>query len=302
MEKRGIIFNIQRFSLHDGPGIRTSVFLKGCLLDCPWCHNPESKAAEPEIAYYPGKCVLCGACAGACPRKLHRFGEGGHTYLRGGCSGCGACAEACVTGALALIGRIITAGEALEEVKKDEPFYRNSGGGITLSGGEPLYQSGFTLALLRLARESGLHTCVETSGAAPFEILREAAAVTDLFLYDFKETDAEKHRAFTGISNVLILENLKKLDDSGARTILRCPVIPGCNDREDHFRGIGAAANRLRNLAGIEIEPYHPLGISKAEGIGKPARHTDTAIPSGETVNAWAETVRSYTSVPVTVS
>jgi pyruvate formate lyase activating enzyme len=301
-ETRGIIFDIQRFSLHDGPGIRTSLFLKGCFLDCLWCHNPESKAAEPEIAYYPGKCVLCGACAGVCRQELHRFGEAGHTYLRGDCSGCGACAEACVTGALALIGRTLTAGEALEEVHKDEPFYRNSGGGMTLSGGEPLYQSGFALALLRLARESGLHTCVETSGAAPFETLREAAALTDLFLYDLKETDAEKHRAFTGVSNALILENLKRLDDSGARTVLRCPIIPGCNDREDHFRGIGAAANRLRNLAGIEIEPYHPLGISKAAGIGKPARHTDTAIPSGETVKAWAEAVRSYTSAPVTVS
>ncbi|MDR0451392.1 MAG: glycyl-radical enzyme activating protein [Treponema sp.] len=301
-EVRGIIFNIQRFSLHDGPGIRTNLFLKGCLLDCPWCHNPESKAAEPEIAYYPAKCVLCGACGEACPQRLHRFGEAGHAYSRGTCSGCGACAEACVTGALDLIGRSFTAGEAFAEAKKDEAFYRNSGGGMTISGGEPFYQSGFTLALLRLAKEGGLHSCVETSGAAPFETLREAAGLTDLFLYDLKETDAEKHRAFTGISNELILENLQKLDDSGARTVLRCPIIPGCNDREDHFRGIGAVANRLRNVTGIDIEPYHPLGISKAAGIGKAVRHQDTAIPPGESVKAWAGAVQAYTSVPVRVS
>jgi pyruvate formate lyase activating enzyme len=298
----GIVFDIQRFSLHDGPGIRTNVFLKGCFLDCPWCHNPESKDAEPEIAYYPDKCVICGACAGACPQKLHRFGEAGHLYIRKGCTGCGACAKACVTGALDLIGRTLTAGEAFEEVKKDEPFYRNSGGGMTVSGGEPFYQSGFTLALLRLAKERGLHTCVETSGAASFETLREAAAVTDLFLYDLKETDAEKHRVFTGLSNAVIFENLQKLDDSGARTVLRCPIVPGCNDREDHFRGIGVAANRLKNVAGIEIEPYHPLGISKAASIGKPARHADMALPPRETVNAWAEAVRTYTTVPVRVS
>jgi pyruvate formate lyase activating enzyme len=173
---------------------------------------------------------------------------------------------------------------------------------MTISGGEPFYRKAFTLALLRLARESGLHTCVETSGAAPFETLREAAALTDLFLYDIKETDTEKHRQFTGVSNVNLFENLQRLDSLGSRTILRCPVIPGLNDREDHFRGIAALANRLQNVIGIEIEPYHPLGISKAAGIGKPARHTDMTIPAGDLSNAWAETVRSYTAVPVSVS
>lgn len=300
-EVRGVIFDIQRFSLHDGPGIRTNVFLKGCPLDCLWCHNPESKDPKPEIAYYSDKCVLCGACAVVCPEKSQRLEGGGHTFTRQGCTRCGACVEACVTGALTIIGRSISAGEALEEVKKDEAFYRNSGGGMTVSGGEPFFQSGFALALLRLARENGLHTCVETSGAAPFAILREAAATTDLFLYDFKETVTEKHRSFTGVSNRVIVENLERLDGLGARTILRCPVIPGCNDREEHFRGIGALAGRLRNLEGIEIEPYHPLGISKALSIGKPPRHGDMTIPPKDTANAWAEALRSFTSVPVKV-
>jgi pyruvate formate lyase activating enzyme len=298
----GVIFDIQRFSLHDGPGIRTNVFLKGCSLDCLWCHNPESKEPEPEIAYYSDKCVLCGACVVSCPEKLHHFDNDTHTFLRDGCTRCGACAASCVSGALALIGRKITAGEALDEVEKDEHFYRNSGGGMTVSGGEPFYQNRFTLALLKLAKGRGLHTCVETSGAAPFEVLHEAAAVTDLFLYDVKETDEEKHRSFTGASNGLILENLQKLDALGSRTVLRCPVIPGCNDREDHFKGIGLIANKLRNVTGIEIEPYHPLGISKGISIGKPARYTGMTIPSGETSGAWAESVRAYTSVPVLVS
>ncbi|MDR0669829.1 MAG: glycyl-radical enzyme activating protein [Treponema sp.] len=300
-EVRGFIFDIQRFSLHDGPGIRTNVFLKGCPLDCIWCHNPESKDPDPEIAYYPDKCVLCGACAAACPEASQRVEQGGHTFSRETCTRCGACAEACLTGALALIGRSVSAGEALEEVKKDEAFYRNSGGGMTISGGEPFFQSGFTLALLRLARESGLHTCVETGGAVPFDGLREAAAVTDLFLYDVKETAAEKHRNFTGVSNELIVNNLEKLDGLGARTVLRCPVIPGCNDRDDHLRGIAAIAGRLRNVTGIEIEPYHPLGISKALSIGKPSRHTDTTMPPKETARAWADVVQACTSVPVKV-
>jgi pyruvate formate lyase activating enzyme len=301
-EVAGVIFDIQRFSLHDGPGIRTSVFLKGCFLDCIWCHNPESKDPKPEIAYYPGACVSCGACVTACPKNLHRFRWDGHTFIRRGCVRCGACAEACVAGALKLIGRRISAGEVLGEVKKDAAFYRNSGGGMTISGGEPFYQSRFTLALLRLAKEGGLHTCVETSGAASFKVLRAAAAVTDLFLYDLKETGAEQHQSFTGVPNTGILENLEKLDGLGSRTVLRCPIIPGRNDRDDHLRGIAAIANRLKNVTRVEIEPYHPLGISKADSIGKPLAHADMAVPSGETAAAWAKTVQSCTSVPVIVA
>jgi pyruvate formate lyase activating enzyme len=196
----------------------------------------------------------------------------------------------------------MSAGEVLEEVLRDEPFYRNSGGGMTLSGGEPFYQAEFSGALLTGAKERGLHTCVETSGAVAFEILRRALAVTDLFLYDVKETDGDRHRLFTGVSGDLIMENLERLDAAGASILLRCPVIPGCNDREEHFRELGRLANRLRNLRGIDIEPYHPLGISKAESIGKPARHTDTAIPSGDCAAAWVEMLRSYTSAPVALA
>jgi pyruvate formate lyase activating enzyme len=301
-EVPGLVFDIQRFSIHDGPGIRTNVFLKGCPLDCAWCHNPESKEVAPEIAWYPDKCTSCGACAEVCPENCHSFGEAGRGFDRKTCNRCGACAAVCVTGALALIGRRVSAEEVLAEVLRDEPFYRNSGGGMTLSGGEPFYQAEFSLALLILAKERGLHTCVETSGAAAFEILRTALAVTDLFLYDVKETNGERHRLFTGVSGCLIQENLEKLDAAGASILLRCPVIPGYNDREEHFREIGRLANRLRNVTGIDLEPYHPLGISKAASIGKPARHTDTAISSGDCSAAWAGMLRRYTSVPVALA
>jgi pyruvate formate lyase activating enzyme len=298
-EVQGLVFDIQRFSIHDGPGIRTTVFLKGCPLDCSWCHNPESKEGAPEIAWYPAKCAGCGGCVKACPENCHSLGEAGHSFSRGGCIRCGACTAACFTGALELIGRRVSAGEVLAEVLRDEPFYHNSGGGMTLSGGEPFYQAEFSLALLGLAKERGLHTCVETSGAAAFETLREALAVTDLFLYDIKETDEERHRLFTGGSGKPVRENLEKLDAAGASILLRCPVIPGCNDREDHFREIGRLAERLKNVTGIDLEPYHPLGLNKAASIGKPARYTGPAAgPSA----AWAEALRSCTTVPVALS
>jgi pyruvate formate lyase activating enzyme len=300
--QKGQVFNIQRFSLHDGPGIRTVVFFKGCPLRCIWCHNPESHESGPEISYYSEKCIRCGACAAVCPQKAHSISRetGEHLFLRENCRGCcGSCAEACPPGALSLIGRTVEAAEALDEVERDEPFYRNSGGGMTLSGGEPFFQSEFALALLTLARERGIHSCVETSGAAAPETLLEAAKLTDIFLYDLKETDPARHREFTGGELEPILQNLQTLDRAGARTILRCPVIPGCNDREDHFRGIACLANRLKNCDHIDMEPYHPLGLSKAAGIGKQVQFQDPAIPPREQAEAWAETLRKHTALPV---
>ena len=220
-------------------------------------------------------------------------------YSREACLRCGECAKKCVYGALAVIGRTVTAGEVLEAVKKDEPFYRNSGGGLTISGGEPFFQSGFTLALLRLAREAVLHTCVETCGAAAFDAIEKAAEWTDIFLYDVKETSPEKHLEYTGVSNRLIIENLERLDALGARIILRCPIIPGLNDRNDHFQKLGVLTGRLENVIQIDIEPYHPLGISKAAAVGKKAGYLDTALPAEEKAAEWAETLRKYTSIPV---
>jgi pyruvate formate lyase activating enzyme len=296
---KGLVFDIQRFSIHDGPGIRTNVFMKGCPLDCIWCHNPESLDGKAEIGYYKQKCLYCGACAVQCPGELHAVNQDGHVYSRAGCVRCGVCARACPAGALAVVGKEMTAAEVLREVKKDEAFYRNSGGGMTLSGGEPFYQPEFALALLSLAKGDGLHTCVETCGVASFDTLGKAAEYTDQFLYDVKETDPARHLEYTGLSNELILENLFRLDAAGAKIVLRCPIIPGLNDSEAHFLRICELAGRLKNVESIDVEPYHPLGVSKAEAIGKAARFTDASMPAKELVAQWADFIRSHASVPV---
>ena len=299
----GIIFDIQRFSVHDGPGIRTCVFMKGCPLSCLWCHNPESMAKEPEIAYYPDKCYNCGACAAVCPRNCHRIGQSGrYCYDREDCDRCGLCAKACVFEALAVIGRIITVREAMAEVKRDEVFYRNSGGGLTITGGEPFYQLEFTLALLRTAKEDGLHTCVETSGALSFDILKQAVEVTDIFLYDLKDTSPENHKAYTGVSNTRIIENLMKLDEWGAAITLRCPIIPGVNDNETHFKKLGLIAGQLKNVTHIDIEPYHALGTSKAVSIGKEPWRCDIALVPAEQAEKWAESLKRHTNRIVRIS
>ena len=268
-EPSGIVFDIQRFSLHDGPGIRTTVFLKGCPLDCLWCHNPESKKAQAELALYSHLCGFCGACAAACPQGFHCLADGTHILRREDCTACGRCAGVCPASALTILGRPVTAGEIIDEALKDAAFYAHSGGGITLSGGEPFFQPAFTLAVLQAAKAAGLHTCVETSGFAAWEDIERAAAFTDLFLYDCKETDDALHRRFTGVSNALILENLLRLDGIGAKIVLRCPIIPNHNDRPAHHEGIERLAARLRNPVKIEKLPYHALGASKAQSIGE---------------------------------
>ena len=301
-DTQGKIFDIQRFSIHDGTGIRTNVFLKGCPLSCVWCHNPESIEGAGEIAFYADKCRSCGACCTACPKNCHTIDENAlHVFTRTACLRCGVCTEKCVYGALVVIGKTVTAKEALETVKKDEPFYRNSNGGLTISGGEPFFQSEFALALLQLARKGGLHTCVETCGAADFDTIEKAAQWTDIFLYDIKETSEVKHVEYTGFSNQLIIENLEKLDAIGAKIILRCPIIPGLNDNIEHFQKLALLAAKLKNVFQIDIEPYHPLGISKAAAIGKKIRHNDTALPTEEKKNEWAESLRKYTTVPVVI-
>ena len=225
-----------------------------------------------------------------------------HRYDRKGCTSCGRCAHACPALALETAGKEMTVDEVLTEVKKDEVFYQNSGGGMTLTGGEPFFQPRFAVALLALAKRDGMHTCVETCGAAAYDVLAEAAQYTDLFLYDVKETDSETHRTYTGAPNGLIFDNLAKLDASGAQTVLRCPVIPGVNDNERHFLGVCAMAGRLKNVQQIDIEPYHPLGISKAEAFGKTALHTDAKITPKETAEGWVAIFKQNTAVPVFIS
>ncbi|MBQ8720344.1 MAG: glycyl-radical enzyme activating protein [Clostridia bacterium] len=264
----GTVFNIQKFSVNDGPGIRTVVFLKGCMLDCVWCHNPESKSPKPQLLLYSNRCVGCGECLKACPRSLHSFGKSGeHIINRNECTSCGACADACV-GALQMCGKEMTVDEVMAEVMKDEVFYKNSGGGMTVSGGEPFMQHSFAHSLLRAAKERGLNTAIETSGYTSPEILKSFVPYVDLFLWDVKESDDERHKQFTGVSNKLILKNLELLNELGAKVVLRCPLIEGYNLRPEHLAAIGALAERLECVDHVEIEPYHPLGKSKCEAMG----------------------------------
>ena len=265
---QGTIFNIQRFCVNDGPGIRTTVFLKGCPLSCVWCHNPESQRFEPEILFYKDKCTGCGRCK--CVTAADRD-------------------FVCFNGAKEICGKTVSADEVTAEVLKDKPFYENSGGGVTLSGGEPLAQYDFSLELLKKAKENGIHTAIETCGYAEKSKILEIAKYVDLFLFDCKETDQELHKEYTGFDNKIILDNLKALSDAGSKIILRCPIIPGFNDRAEHFKGISETAEKFIGIEHIEIEPFHPLGESKYSALGREV--ADIPVPSGKTVDKWIKQI-----------
>jgi len=298
-ETSGIVFDIKKFAIHDGPGIRTTVFLKGCYLNCWWCHNPESISPAVEIVFAPEKCIGCLECTQRCPYQCHFFSEQQHRYERENCVRCGLCVKNCFTGALEMVGKRLSVTEVMQEVLRDQPFYQNSGGGLTISGGEPMAQFQFTKDLLQAARREQLHTCLDTSGFIAFEKLRELIELVDIFLFDLKETNPAKHREYVGVPIDLILENLFQLDRCGATLILRCPVIPGLNDRADHFLQITDYANRLRHLQEIDILPYHPLGRQKGGQIGLPERLPAVPFPDDATVNQWLEVLRNQTTVPV---
>jgi pyruvate formate lyase activating enzyme len=298
-QRTGFVFDIQRYSLQDGPGIRTTVFLKGCLLRCLWCHNPESMERGLEISYQPERCIGCGRCADVCPNHCHTFMDGVHHFDRTKCVRCGLCARECYAKSLEALGREQTAESVIAEVMKDKIFYENSGGGMTVSGGEPTFQFEFTQAILRLAKENSLHTCVETNGYAAFEKYEKIMKFVDIFLFDYKETDPELHKKYTGVDNRRILENLLKLDAQGCVTYLRCPIIPGLNDRADHFAGIAETANRLRHVQEIDIEPYHPLGISKSHRLGREPLFAAETFASDEAISRWIEEIQTKTKVPV---
>ena len=262
-----VIFDIQRFCLHDGPGIRTTVFFKGCPLKCSWCHNPESQNVNREIAYFSHKCTLCKKCVEIC--KCHTIKDGVHTFDKSNCTLCGKCAEACFSHALEIIGKTVDTDEILQEALKDITFYNKSSGGITLSGGEPLAQPSASEELLKKAKQKGLNTCVETCGFAGEDVILKIAKYTDIFLYDFKLTNPEEHLKYCGASNEIIISNLKLLNEIGKKIILRCPIIPTINDNDEHFNGIARLASELENISMVEIMPFHPFGFDKYNALQK---------------------------------
>ncbi|MBE6608962.1 MAG: glycyl-radical enzyme activating protein [Ruminococcaceae bacterium] len=259
----GKVFDIQRMSVHDGPGIRTTVFLKGCPLRCLWCHNPESQSFDISIGYNPEKCQGCGECVRFC--EAHSIADGIHTFDRTKCRHDGKCTDLCLNKAIIVSGHETTADEVLREVMKDKTFYKTTCGGVTFSGGEPLSQPKFLLELLVASKKAGLHTVVDTSGFGKSETVSDIAPYTDLFLWDYKESDESKHIEFTGVSNVPIKENLRLVNELGVPVILRCPIIPGLNDREDHFDGIASIAAELSCVKEVNVMAFHKLGDGKYE-------------------------------------
>ena len=301
METKGTVFNIQHFSVEDGPGIRTVVFFQGCPLDCIWCHNPESKSFKPQLFLDKEKCYKCGRCASVCKEGCHIIENGKHEIKRDRCISCGACDKECLFEALRLSGKKYTIEEVMEELEKDDVFFGNDGG-VTFSGGEPFAQPEFLLELLKKCKEKGYHTCIETSGYGNPNYIKDAAQYTDLFLYDCKETDEGKHKEFTGVDNKLILKNLEVLEKEGARVLLRCPIIPNRNDRQDHLENIGKLANRMDCIIGVELLPYHPLGLSKSKQLDIIPKYTETEFLSGEKVIAFGKILKEITKKPVTIS
>ena len=291
----GRIFDIERCSVHDGPGIRTTVFFKGCPLRCRWCHNPEGVTSDPMLSFLPDKCIGCGYCLSVCRSKVHLISDGQHLLDRSKCTACGLCAQGCYANALTLVGRDVTVDYLLDELVRDRSFYEVSGGGITLSGGEPLLQHTFCTALLRRAKQAGLHCCVETCGHCDYDCLEQISPYVDLFLYDWKDSDSHRHFDNCSVSNERIRANLRVLHDSGKQIILRCPIIPGINDQQDHFQGIALLAKSLPNLRGVELLPYHRLGESKLRrfGLDRNTTYPTPAIESGE-VQQWIDELQGY--------
>jgi pyruvate formate lyase activating enzyme len=269
MGEKAIIFDIQRASLHDGPGIRTTIFLKGCPLDCLWCHNPEATASERQLFFYFDKCTQCGDCASVCEDDVHHLIDGEHTIDYDKCTFCGKCVEACNSSALKIIGNEMSVDDVMHEIMADFDFYKNSGGGMTLSGGEPLSQLPFSMELLNRCRENGVNTCVETSGFVSTEQFKKVLPLVDIFLFDYKVTGSDEHQKYTGVPNERILENLELAYLYGIPIILRCIIVPGINDNEKHFNAIAALHRKYPKLKGIEILPYHTMGNNKRTSIGR---------------------------------
>jgi len=293
-EAAGTIFDIVKFSTHDGPGIRTAVFLKGCPLQCWWCHNPEGQLQRTQLVYRPDRCIRCFSCVNACPNRAIKVVDAIPTTLRDECKLSGECVRVCQTNAREMAGRVANAAEVMAEIEKDTVFYDESNGGVTFSGGEPLMQPIFLLSLLQLCHETGVRTAVETCGFATSEILLSVSPFVNLFLYDVKVMDNDVHRKFTGSSNELILRNLRKLAEVHNAIIVRLPLIPGINDDDANLCRLGEFVSSLRNVRQIDILPYHELGVEKYMRLGMVNRMPKVEVPSASRLDEIVKTLEGF--------
>lgn len=291
----GLIARIQRFSTTNGPGLRSTVFLKGCPLRCRWCHNPEMQSFQKELLVYDKTCTRCGICMKVCRQGVHLVDGDRHALARENCVLCGNCAENCPKDAIELTGREMSTDEVMTVLMRDEIFYRNGKGGITLSGGEPLSQFDFTRELLEKCAAEGLHTCVDTSGFGGRA--KELVPYAGLFLWDLKDTDSGRHLAMIGVPLEPILESLYETAEAGGAFYIRCPIIPGVNDSAEHLCEIGRIANRLKGVKQIDLVPYHDLGLMKAAAAGIPQESYTALQP--EQKEKLLNTVRKETVLPV---
>lgn len=290
----GLIFDIKKYSIHDGPGIRTTVFFKGCPLSCWWCHNPESQSPAREILLRDNRCIRCGACIDTCPHGAISWDGDEVITDRAKCEQCGTCTAVCYADARESVGRDMTVDQVMAEIERDIAFYDESGGGVTFSGGEPLLQRDFLLELLQACKAKEIHTAVDTSGCAAWLTIDRIRPYVDLFLYDLKLMDDDKHREFTGASNQSILKNLQTLSQQGHHIIVRVPIIPGINDDAETVRQIGAFVSALPHPIGVDILPYHHIGIDKYLRLNKPYRLFETRQPSAERMAEVAQQLNQF--------
>ena len=293
LEIKGLVFDIKKYAIHDGPGIRTTVFFKGCSLQCCWCHNPESRKDRAELSFRKDRCVGCGQCAQACPHEAISLVERPVTDVEK-CVLCGRCVDVCIAGAREIIGRRMTVSEVMAEIDRDVIFYDQSDGGVTFSGGEPLMQPDFLVALLDRCRTMNIHTAVDTSCYAEPEIVESVAEAADLFLCDVKHMDNDIHERFTGVGNNLILENIRRISKAGKKIVIRIPIVPGFNDDPANIEATGEFAASLSQVTRIDILPFNRGGIEKSARLTGEIKFMSFETPDEDKINKAAENLSKY--------
>ena len=294
LEIDGLVFDIKKYAIHDGPGIRTTVFFKGCPLNCLWCHNPESRQDRAELGFRKNRCIGCGQCAEACPREAISLVENHPVTDVEKCVLCGRCVDVCIAGAREIIGHRMTVSEVMAEVERDVIFYDQSGGGVTFSGGEPLMQPDFLVALLNRCRALNIHTAVDTSCYAEPDVIKSVAEKTDLFLCDIKHIDNEMHERFTGVGNKLILDNIKLISQAGKKIIIRVPVIPGFNDDPANIEATGEFAASIAGVGRIDLLPFNRGGIEKSARLTRETNSMQIETPDDDKMSEIADNLSKY--------